>query len=104
VQDFDEVFGDEEQDTAYEPELEDIQEETGDDEMEDPREGAVLDISAKDVASRDLLVVADLFANMKSTLAMMSSAFDRLGSQTEKMASISLDVKAAEQVCRLLIF
>ncbi|KAF8176522.1 hypothetical protein BJ912DRAFT_986806 [Pholiota molesta] len=101
VQDFDEVFGDEEQDTAYEPELEDIQEETGDDEMEDPREGAVLDISAKDVASRDLLVVADLFANMKSTLALMSSAFDRLGSQTEKMASISLDVKAAEQLKRI---
>ncbi|KAF9485948.1 hypothetical protein BDN70DRAFT_794913 [Pholiota conissans] len=66
--------------------------------MDDLREGAAVDISAKDIASKDLLVVADLFASMKSTLASMSSAFERLGAQTEKVTALGLDAKAAVQL------
>ena len=81
---------------AYEGEVHD-QETT--EELQRLRAGTIFDISAKDVASRDLLAVADLFANMKSALTTMTNAFDRLGAQTEKMAALGLDVKAAQQVC-----
>lgn len=77
----------------------DVRDQETTEEMQRLRAGTIFDISAKDVASRDLLAVADLFANMKSALTTMTSAFDRLGAQTEKMAALGLDVKAAQQVC-----
>ncbi|KAJ3514789.1 hypothetical protein NLJ89_g2168 [Agrocybe chaxingu] len=59
------------------------------------------EISADDIASKDIMAVAELFATMKKTLIYMTSAFERLGSQTEKMMSFSLDVHSAEQLKRL---
>ncbi|KDR75746.1 hypothetical protein GALMADRAFT_226392 [Galerina marginata CBS 339.88] len=55
-------------------------------------------ISATDIASNDILAIANVFATMKTALVSMTSAFDRLGTQTEKMMSLSLDIKAAEQL------
>ena len=56
-------------------------------------------ISANDIISTDIVAIADMFATMKKAMLMMTSAFDRFEIQTEKLASLSLDIKAAEQVC-----
>jgi len=56
-------------------------------------------ISADDIISKDIVAIADVFATMKKTMLVMTGAFDRLGIQTERFASLSLDIKAAEQVC-----
>jgi hypothetical protein len=55
-------------------------------------------VSVSDIASRDVVAIADLFSKMKKALVTMSGAFDRLGSQTEKMVSHSLDIKLRDQV------
>ena len=55
-------------------------------------------ISANDIISTDIVAIADMFATMKKAMVMMASAFDRFETQTEKLASLSLDIKAAEQV------
>jgi hypothetical protein len=55
-------------------------------------------ISANDIISTDIVAIADMFATMKKAMLMMTSAFDRFEIQTEKLASLSLDIKAAEQV------
>jgi hypothetical protein len=70
-------------------------------------------ISANDIISKDIVAIADMFATMKKAMLMMTSAFDRFEIQTEKLASLSLDIKAAEQVrpssivitelCRLIL-
>jgi hypothetical protein len=70
-------------------------------------------ISANDIISTDIVAIAEMFAKMKKAMLMMTSAFDRIEIQTEKLASLSLDIKAAEQVrpssivitglCRLII-
>ncbi|CAA7259037.1 unnamed protein product [Cyclocybe aegerita] len=60
-----------------------------------------LEIIAEDIASKDIMAVAELFATMKKTLTSMTSMFERLGSQTEKMMSFSLDVHSAEHLKRL---
>ena len=56
-------------------------------------------ISADNIISKDIVEIADMFAMMKKAMLMMTSAFDRFEIQTEKFASLSLDIKAAEQVC-----
>ena len=56
-------------------------------------------ISADDIISKDIVAIADIFATMKKTLLVMTNAFDRLGIQSEKFTSLSLDIKAVEQVC-----
>ncbi|KAF8967934.1 hypothetical protein BDZ97DRAFT_1802022, partial [Flammula alnicola] len=63
-----------------------------------PQTNPLPELSAKEIASRDIVAIADLFSIMKTTLATMTGAFDRLGTQTEKMVSHSLDIKAAEQL------
>ena len=55
-------------------------------------------ISVNDVVSKDIVEIADMFATMKKAMLMMTSAFDRFEIQSEKLASLSLDIKAAEQV------
>lgn len=55
-------------------------------------------ISANDIISTDIVAIADMFATMKKAMLMMTSAFDQFEDQTEKLASLSLDIKAAEQV------
>ena len=69
-------------------------------------------ISVDDIVSTDIVAIADMFATMKKAMLMMTSAFDRFEIQTEKLASLSLDIKAAEQVrpsivitglCRLIL-
>lgn len=54
-------------------------------------------ISADDIISKDIVAIADIFATMKKTLLVMTNAFDRLGIQSEKFTSLSLDIKAVEQ-------
>ena len=56
-------------------------------------------MSVTDIASEDVLAIADLFSTMNKALVTMSSAFDRLGSQTENMVSHSLNTKLQDQVC-----
>ncbi|KAF8161239.1 hypothetical protein B0H34DRAFT_372103 [Crassisporium funariophilum] len=58
-------------------------------------------INANDIMSKDIVAIADLFSAMKNALVTMTNAFDRLGSQTEQMVSLSLDIKAAEQFKRV---
>jgi hypothetical protein len=58
-----------------------------------------VDVSVTDIASKDIVAIADLFSTMKTALVTMSSAFDRLGGQAEKMVSLSLDIKLQDQVC-----
>ena len=60
---------------------------------------ASVDVSVTDIASKDIVAIADLFSTMKTALVTMSSAFDRLGGQTEKMVSLSLDIKLQDQAC-----
>jgi hypothetical protein len=70
-------------------------------------------LSANDIVSTDIVAIADMFATMKKAMLMMTSAFYRFDIQTEKLASLSLDIKAAEQVrpfsiviaelCRLIL-
>ena len=55
-------------------------------------------ISANDIISTDIVAIADMFATMKKAMLMMTSAFNQFEIQTEKLASLSLDIKAAEQV------
>jgi len=55
-------------------------------------------ISADDIISKDIVAIADMFAMMKKAMLMMTSTFDRFEIQTEKFASLSLDIKAAEQL------
>lgn len=62
-----------------------------------------LDVSVTDIASKDIVAIADLFSTMKTALVTMSNAFDRLGGQTEKMVSLSLDIKLQDQVCFQLL-
>ena len=57
-----------------------------------------VDVSVTDIASKDIVAIADLFSTMKTALVTMSSAFDRLGGQTEKMVSLSLNIKLQDQV------
>jgi len=58
-------------------------------------------ISAQDIASgnQDIIAIANLFATMKKTVVSMKTAFDRIGTQAERMVSYSQDVHTAEQVC-----
>ncbi|PPQ93717.1 hypothetical protein CVT25_013057 [Psilocybe cyanescens] len=58
-------------------------------------------LSTNDVASNDILAIANVLATMKSALVSMSDAFDRLEDQTEKMVSLTLDIKAADQLRQL---
>ena len=62
-----------------------------------------VDLSVTDIASQDIVAIADLFSNMKKALVTMSSAFDSLGGQTEKMVSLTLDIKLQDQVCFQLL-
>ena len=62
-----------------------------------------VDLSVTDIASKDIVAIADLFSNMKKALVTMSSAFDSLGGQTEKMVSLTLDIKLQDQVCFQLL-
>lgn len=55
-------------------------------------------ISVNDIVSTDIVEIADMFATMKRAMLLMTSAFDQFEIQTEKLASLSLDIKAAEQV------
>ena len=55
-------------------------------------------ISVNDIVSTDIVEIADMFATMKKAMLLMTSAFERFEIQTEKLASLSLDIKAAEQV------
>ena len=55
-------------------------------------------ISADDIISTDIVAIADMFVTMKKAMLMMTSAFDQFEIQTEKLASLSLDIKAVEQV------
>jgi hypothetical protein len=56
-----------------------------------------------DIASKDIVAIADLFSTMKTALVTMSSAFDRLGGQAEEMVSLSLNIKLQDQVCFQLL-
>jgi len=58
-------------------------------------------ISADDIMSKDIVAIADVFATMKKAMLMMTSTFDRFEIQTEKFASLSLDIKAAEQLSQV---
>lgn len=60
-------------------------------------------ISAEDIVSKDIVAIADIFATMKKTMLFMTNTFDRFEVQTEKFTSLSLDIKATEQVCPHLI-
>ena len=62
-----------------------------------------VDVSVTDIASKDIVAIADLFSTMKNALVTMSSAFDCLGGQTEKMVSLTLDIKLQDQVCFQLL-
>ncbi|PPQ66311.1 hypothetical protein CVT24_007308 [Panaeolus cyanescens] len=53
---------------------------------------------AADVASPEILAIADLFATMKKTLLVMTNTFSQLGNQAESMISQCHDIKAAEQL------
>ena len=55
-------------------------------------------ISVNDIISRDIVEIAEMFATMKKAMLMMTSAFERFEIQTEQLASLSLDIKAANQV------
>lgn len=55
-------------------------------------------LKAEDVASPDLLAVANLFASMKQALNCMTKTFDALSEQSERMSSLASDVKRAEDV------
>ncbi|KAF8897086.1 hypothetical protein CPB84DRAFT_1731458, partial [Gymnopilus junonius] len=59
---------------------------------------ADLAISASDTASNEILAIANVFATMKTALVSMTNAFDHLGSQTEKLAEIAVNIKATEQL------
>jgi hypothetical protein len=58
-------------------------------------------ISADDIISKDIVAIADMFTMMKKAMLMMTSTFDRFEIQTEKFASHSLDIKAAEQLSQV---
>lgn len=58
-------------------------------------------VSVTDIASKDIVAIADLFSTMKTALVTMSSTFDRLGSQTEKMVSLSIDIRLQDQLQQL---
>ena len=60
-------------------------------------------IAAEDIASPEILAIADVFATMKSALVSMTSAFDHLGAQTDKLMEIATDTKATQQVRRIEI-
>ncbi|KAH9485042.1 hypothetical protein JR316_0001948 [Psilocybe cubensis] len=62
-----------------------------------------LSLSVDDVASKDILAIANVLANMKSALMSMSEAFGRLGDQVEGMVSLSVDIKAADQIRQLQV-
>lgn len=55
-------------------------------------------LSAQDVATPEIIAISEMFGTMRAALLAMTSAFDRLGVQTERMAADSLHIKAAEQV------
>lgn len=59
-------------------------------------------MSASNIASPDLIALAELFAAMKRTLTTLGTTFDSLGKQTEEMASLAPVVKAAEQASQFL--
>lgn len=60
-------------------------------------------VSASNIASPDLIALAEFFAAMKRTLGTMGATFDSLGKQTEKMASLAPAAKSAEQVSQYLL-
>ena len=55
-------------------------------------------ISVNDIISTDIVDIAEMFATMKKAMLMMTSAFEQFEIQTEQLASLSLDIKAANQV------
>ncbi len=59
-----------------------------------------LGLKAEDIASPDLLAVANLFASMKQALSCMTKTFDTLSEQSERMSSLASEVKRAEDVSR----
>lgn len=59
-------------------------------------------MSASNIASPDLIALAELFAAMKRTLTTLGTTFDSLGKQTAEMASLAPVVKAAEQASQFL--
>ena len=58
--------------------------------------------TADEIASgnQDIIAMADMFATMKKSLLSMSDNLERLGSQSERMVSFALDIKAADEVCK----
>jgi len=48
--------------------------------------------------SPDIVAIAGVFSGMKNTLTSMTSLFDRLGGQAEKLQALSVDIKATEHV------
>jgi len=54
-------------------------------------------LNAEDM-SLDIVAIAGVFSGMKNTLTSMTSLFDRLGGQAEKLQALSVDIKATEHV------
>ncbi|KAF9447193.1 hypothetical protein P691DRAFT_760992 [Macrolepiota fuliginosa MF-IS2] len=53
---------------------------------------------AEDIASPDLLAVANLFASMKETLNRMTKAFDTIGEQSQRLSSLPGEVRRVEDL------
>ncbi|KAJ3574534.1 hypothetical protein NP233_g1699 [Leucocoprinus birnbaumii] len=61
-------------------------------------EGAHFKIQADDIASKELLAVANLMSSMKETLNHMTRAFDALGEQSQRLSSLPTEVKRVEEI------
>lgn len=62
-----------------------------------------LELLAAGGMSKDVVAMAEFFATMKHTLSNLTNTFDRLETQTERMLSLGVDIKATEQVSILLV-
>ena len=62
-----------------------------------------LELLAAGGMSKDVVAMAEFFATMKHTLSNLTDTFDRLETQTERMLSLGIDIKATEQVSILPI-
>jgi hypothetical protein len=66
--------------------------------------GPIVTADAIASGNQDIITMADMFATMKKALLSMTGNLERLGSQSERMVSFALDIKAADQVCACLCY
>lgn len=54
-------------------------------------------------SNQDIVAMADMFATMKKALLSMTGNLERLGTQSERIVSFAVDIKAADQVCHCFL-